>query len=106
MGRSHIWAAGRLSRRGRGHTLASAPYIPQLALELGGRETKREPVAPIQQAQRLIYTRTEKGAGQKDGGPARKLPCLCSFVLEELLRRRQNWMSGRPDMEHDSSSHA
>eukprot|EP00959_Pyramimonas_sp_CCMP1952_P196948 4117801-Pyramimonas_sp.AAC.1 len=46
MGRSHIWAAGRLSQRGRGRKHASTPYVPQLALEAGGGETKREPVAP------------------------------------------------------------
>eukprot|EP00959_Pyramimonas_sp_CCMP1952_P338968 7098631-Pyramimonas_sp.AAC.1 len=46
---NHISAAGRLSRRGSGRTLASTPCVPQLALESGG-ETKREPVTPIQQA--------------------------------------------------------
>eukprot|EP00959_Pyramimonas_sp_CCMP1952_P389512 8162095-Pyramimonas_sp.AAC.1 len=47
-----------------------------------------------------MHTRTEEGAGQKEGGPARKSPRLYSSVLDALSRRRQNLMSGRPDMGH------
>eukprot|EP00959_Pyramimonas_sp_CCMP1952_P326410 6832668-Pyramimonas_sp.AAC.1 len=66
MRHKHIWAAGRLSRRGRGHALVPAPCVPQLALGPEWRETKRESAAPTQQAQQLICTKGSKRAGPKE----------------------------------------
>eukprot|EP00959_Pyramimonas_sp_CCMP1952_P353572 7407805-Pyramimonas_sp.AAC.1 len=39
--------------------------------------SRREPAAPTQQMQQRLFTRrAARGRGLKEGGPARKLPCL------------------------------
>eukprot|EP00959_Pyramimonas_sp_CCMP1952_P176114 3680190-Pyramimonas_sp.AAC.1 len=56
--------------------------------------------------QQLLYKRSEQ-----KGGPIRKVDphasCLAcvSLCLKMLLRRLQNQVSGRPDMEYDSLGH-